>query len=107
MTQENHTLGQQDKIQEIMGLVDALSVECIAFGIGTMASSAENRATIGDVVKKSRASLESKLRELVREPLSHKEACELIAECEQYGPIYILRNTELAHNITNTSGEAL
>ena len=55
----------QDKIQEIMGLVDALNVECIALGIGKMASSAETKAILGDEVKKARASLESKLRELV------------------------------------------
>ena len=74
----------QDKIQEIMGLVDEFAKH-------------ERQCT--------RSAIESKLRELVREPLSHKEACELIAECEQDGPIYILRNTERAHGITNTSGE--
>ena len=99
----------QDKIQEIMFLVDALSVECIAFGIAKMASSAENKAILGDDVKKSRALLQSKLRELVREPLSDDDVDNFYENSESlhgdYGGFFAgFRCAERAHNITNTSG---
>lgn len=99
----------QDKIQEIMGLVDALSVECIAFGIAKMASSAENKAILGDDVKKSRDLLQSKLRELVREPLElgvvDKEYSDKWSFFDSEYEAFVggVRFAERAHNITNTS----
>lgn len=86
----------QDKIQEIVGLVETYGEACENYG-------KHRKVDAYQAVENYRHLIEAALRKLVREPLSHKEACELIAECEQDGPIYILRNTELAHNITNTS----
>lgn len=73
----------QDKIQEIMTLID-----------GYAASDSINLRML----------IESKLRELVREPLSYESAKELIDSCKDDGPMFLLRNVERAHGITNASG---
>lgn len=83
---------QQDKIQEIMGLVDQHH-KC-------------------GVLKEAwlRSQIESKLRELVREPLSDEDI-EKATGVKQGTPMFLaatgfVRATERAHNITSASGEA-
>ena len=90
----------QDKIQEIMGLVDAVIM-----------GSEGHEAT--DVV---RDIIQSKLRELVREPLSDEHVLSMQERyvggvCPQYPLdvsdwINFARAIERAHGITNTSGES-
>ena len=90
----------QDKIQEIMGLVDA-----------AIMGAEGHEAT--DVV---RDIIQSKLRELVREPLSDEHVLSMQERyvggvCPQYPLdvsdwINFARAIERAHGITNTSGES-
>ena len=90
----------QDKIQEIMGLVDA-----------AIMGSEGHEAT--DVV---RDIIQSKLRELVREPLSDEHVLSMQERyvggvCPQYPMdisdwINFACAIERAHVITNTSGES-
>ena len=91
---------QQDKVQEIMGLVDAVIM------------GSEGHETT-DVV---RDIIQSKLRELVREPLSDEHVLSMQERyvggvCPQYPLdvsdwINFARAIERAHGITNTSGES-
>ena len=87
MKRSKHTQSQQDKIQEIMGLVDA-----------AIMGAEGHEAT--DVV---RDIIQSKLRELVREPLT-QEQIERESLHEQF--FDGVRFAERAHGITNTSGES-
>lgn len=91
----------QDKIQEIMGLVDdygsAVEATCSSDG-GCAESHAETRAY---------KAIQSKLRELVREPLSD-DVIKMIDDSTHFHestdwPIRFARAIERAHNITNTS----
>lgn len=103
----------QDKIQEIMGLVDALSVECVSFGIGQVTCSEEYRVILGEDVKKARALLESKLRELVRVPLSDEKLRSIFDDLWPHGADAGIRKLftatafaiERAHGITSACGE--
>lgn len=78
----------QDKIQEIMGLV-------------------KDYHEYGHQSYKD--AIESKLRELVREPLSYHDISMAHPAIGAYGQLdvteRIVRWAERAHNITNTSGE--
>lgn len=95
----------QDKIQEIMGLVDALSVECVSFGIGQVTCSEEYRVLLGDDVKKARSLLESKLRELVREPLEVEYPDGITGINAEFIFAAGWHAAERAHGITSASGE--
>ena len=53
------------QIEEVMWLMDALSKDCIAYGIAKMAGSESAREQIAGDVRKCRADVESKLRELL------------------------------------------
>lgn len=94
----------QDKINEIMGLVDAYSEACF--------DQALHQREKDDVPERNRQFVESKLRELVREPLDAHEvrclvetAAYLSTEHQRRADfINGIRYAERAHNITNTSG---
>lgn len=85
----------QDKIQEIMGLVDAY-----------YKSGAQEGLLL-------RSNIQSKLRELVREPLSDEEIADYVEHADVHGRYadpfergvrWGIRHYERAHGITNTSG---
>ena len=76
----------QDKIQEIMGLVE----EYKDVAIGGFSGLDE------------RMVIESKLRELVREPLTHELAWSIAVVSDN--AMHAIRLAERAHGITNTSG---
>lgn len=78
----------QNKIDEIMGLV-------MQFGRHKQYMKIEESNTTADLIQ-------SKLRELVRVPLSEDEIDKLIANMQ--GPEHLIHSVERAHNITNTSG---
>ena len=79
----------QDKIQEIMGLVE----EYKDVAIGGFSGWDERMA------------IESKLRELVREPLSDDEICTMLGIDGSDDWTYtVAKAVERAHGITNTSG---
>lgn len=77
----------QKQIDEVMGLVDSLSEDCIAAGIAQMAGSESARKQIAVDVRKGRADVESKLRELlpVWHPMESAERPEIGANgfCER------------------------
>jgi hypothetical protein len=77
----------QDKIQEIMGLVDEY-----AKMVPNIYGAPEFRAQI-----------ESKLRELVREPLSDDEAWAIAVNSDN--SLHAIRYAERAHGITKEGGE--
>lgn len=93
----------QDKIQEIMGLVDDFGVKAEAYN--------HQEVTAVELIS-ARRLIESKLRELVREPLdAHEVGC--LVETSAYPStehqrradfINGIRYAERAHNITNASG---
>lgn len=108
----------ENVVHEIMVLVDALSVECISFGIGQIECSKEDRVLLGEDVKKARSHLESKLRDLVensfsvREPLSDEQRLLMWQRVSLRGvakPSYDawfqagVSAAERAHNITKDS----
>lgn len=89
----------QDKIQEIMELVDDLSGWC-------------DECNFYKALE-IKLSIQSKLRELVREPLSDDQIDEYIKHADMHGRYaetfargvrWGIRNYERVHGITNTSG---
>lgn len=88
----------QDKIQEIMVLVYEYG-SCVEATVirdsGDREQNEESRV-LGEI--------HSKLRELVREPLSHELVWTIAVVSDS--PLDAIRKTERAHNITNTIGEA-
>ena len=106
----------QDKIQEIMSLIDDWSEkDFIAAEARLDPWSEHDPAAPMQMLEKldkeaddARALIESKLRELVREPLSDEEIEEATG-VKRGTPMFLVatgfvRATERAHNITNTSG---
>lgn len=102
----------QDKIQEIMGLVESVidSAEWAEYEsrAGRDFDSECHKQDYRDIVFE----IESKLRELVRVPLTEQEIGVVIDTTEdesEYGHHHFgffkdfTRNVERAHNITNTS----
>lgn len=94
----------EDKIQEIMELVDeyAQAVEESVRGGDVICSALERETSIYKAIR-------SKLRKLVercsvQEPLSNQDAETLIRDCD-YLPWEIVKAVERAHNITNTTKE--
>lgn len=100
----------QDKIQEIMGLVNQYGHHVVALD-----NAKDNGSTIKAlaVADSAYSAIQSKLRELVREPLSYEEVEDLhdkVSLESDYGTYEVgffvdfTREVERAHNITNTSG---
>lgn len=95
----------QDKIQEIMRLVDAYDVES-----RLNASTNPSCYELSSEEKEDAAyrAIETKLRELVREPLD-EESIERVTGVKRGTPMFLaatgfVRATERAHGITNASG---
>ena len=101
----------QDKIQEIMGLVELHAQMHRASFMG----SAKEYSAFRSEADKTKNKIQSKLRELVREPLSDEHVLSMQERyvggvCPQYPLdvsdwINFARAIERAHGITNTSGE--
>lgn len=89
----------QDKIQEIMGLVNTVQKNRVCAEM-----CASHKDHYNALASAAWASIESKLRELVREPLSHELAWTIAVVSDS--PLDAIRKAERAHNITNTIGEA-
>lgn len=91
---------QKDKIQEIMGLVTQHAYIYYSAAIGGCRDS--------DDVKESECAIESKLRELVREPLDGDDLSDVIMSFDGYitgDVVEFVEHVERAHNITSASGE--
>ncbi len=98
----------QDKIQEIMGLVESLAQSSVKWGHASAFINEDGCKEHRDLAIATHKAIESKLRELVREPLSD-DAIKMIDDSTHFHestdwPIRFARAIERAHNITNTSG---
>lgn len=98
----------QDKIQEIMVFVDAYANSCEH----ELAATYHGTVSYGDSGI-ARKTIESKLRELVRKPLSDDQIDEYIKHADMHGRYaepfargvrWGIRHYERAHGITNSSG---